>query len=401
MAIGISVLVHLIVFAVLLVWVRPLPPPAPPARPFNVQIVTLPPPPQLEPKREEARPEPTQPARKPPTPKVAQRQPLRPHPSPAAPRSPPASTPPRHSPLASDIPRAAPDLVPHDVPGGILIPPPEAPSGGHLLRNDGKQHPTPEEIAREDAHARGNVQAWTGEDLARSRVADGSVDGFFSDLRHALEAAAKHPPPFKQKPGLTYQQSWNRDATAFGKTGALAAGNIPKGEMRDFMNHHDPIPEPGTNAELIQNGLAGTAMRRHASEQTAPGGLLAVVEVRQTHSGKVEAVSLRKSSGDPNFDAFVLASARKGAQKAPPMPDHGAGIHPEGTRSVWSFRGKVVFTKSVEQLKKEGKSTAGIAARAATSLLAGGLGFDEVTGEVDMEDGTPTYRVKVALLAVY
>lgn len=304
--------------------------------------------------------------------------------------------------LAADVPRAAPDLVPHQLPGGILLPPQEAPRGGHLLRNDGKQHPTPEEIAQQDAHARGKVQAWTGEDLARSRVADGSVDGFFSDLRHALEAAARHPPPFRQKPGLSYGQSWQHDASAFGRDGTLAAGNIPKGEMRDFMNHHAPVPEPGTNAELIQNGLAGTALRRHASEQTARGALVAVVEVRQTHSGKVEAITLRKGSGDPRFDAFVVASARKGAQEAPAMPERGAGIHPEGTRSVWSFRGKVVFTKSAKQLKKEGKSTAGIAARAAASLLTGaGLGFDETTGEVDMADGTPTYQVKVALLAVY
>jgi hypothetical protein len=115
----------------------------------------------------------------------------------------------------------------------------------------------------------------------------------------------------------------------------------------------------------------------------------------------VEAVTLRKGSGDPVFDAFVLASARAGAQKAPAMPARGAGIHPDGTRSVWSFQGKVVFTKSAKQLKQEGKSAAGIAARAAASLVGGGLGFDETTGEVDMADGTPTYRVKVALLAVY
>jgi hypothetical protein len=245
------------------------------------------------------------------------------------------------------------------------------------------------------------VQAWAGEDLARSRVADGSVDGFFSDLRHALEAAAEHPPPFKQKPGLTGGQAWHHDASAFGKDGTLAAGNIPTGEMRDFMNHHDPIPAPGSNAELIQNGLSGTAVRRTMSEESARGALIAVVEVRQSHSGKVEAVTLRKGSGDPGFDAFVLASARKGAQQAPAMPPQGAGIHPEGTRSVWSFRGRVVFTKSAKQLKKEGKSTAGIAARAAASLVSGGLGFDEVSGELDMADGTPTYQVKVALLAVY
>lgn len=402
-AVGVSVGVHGALFVALALWVHAPPVPPPPPRPFNVQIVELPPLPPPKPAAPASAPASAPPAHHPKPAATAKATPRPPPPRPAASPSVP-SAPSAHpsAPLAADVPRAAPILIPHDVPGGIPIP--QAPGGtqGHLIRNDEKQHPTPEEIAQQDAHARANVQTWVSDDLARARVADGSVDTFFSDLRHAFEAAAKNPPPFKPKQGLLdYRQSWQRDAEEFGKDGTLAAGSIPTGEMRDFENHHDPIPEPGTNAERIMNGLAGTDLRAHASEQVAGGALVAVVEIRQAHDGKVQEVSLRKGSGDPRFDAFVLASARSGAQKAPTMPDHGAGIHPTGTRSVWAFQGTLVFKKSVRQLKKEGKSAAGIAARTVTSLLGGGLGFDETRGELDIADGTPSYRIKVALLAVY
>lgn|GEM_PF-327316 len=410
-AIGLSVLAHLALFAFLIFWVPPPPKPAPPPpRPFTVQIVDLPPLPPLRhtPSAAAHPPVPASPKEAAPRPRVAQR--------PAPPTAAPAHRTPPHpgkrptspstgasSPkLAADAPRAAPILVPHDIPGGIPVPQGSGSTGGHLIHNDGKTHPTPEEVAQEDAHARGNVQAWVSDDLARARVRVGSVDGYFSDLRHAFEAAAKDPPPFTPKEGmLSYGQSWQRDAQAFGKDGTLQAGRIPTGEMRDFENHHHPIPEPGTNAERIMNGLAGTEMRAHASDGATGGGRVTVVEIRQARDGKVEAVTLRKGSGDPRFDAFVLASAREGAQKAKAMPDHGAGIHPNGTRSVWAFVGTLVFRKSTSQLKKEGKSTAAIAGRAVTSLLGGGLGFDETSGVLEVADGTPTYQVHAKLLAVY
>lgn len=316
-----------------------------------------------------------------------------------APAPPPSSEQPK---VTLDVPHAVPQLVPHEVPGGIPLPEGNGSSGGHLTRNDGKTAPTQEEIAQQDAAARDRVQGFANDVFARTRVTNGLVDGFFADLGQALEAAVKDPPPFALKSGPSYARTWQRDAEQFGKTGALEAGRIPQGEMRDFENHHDPIPEPGTNAELIQNGLAGTALRRHTSEEAAEGGgLVAVVELRQARDGKVEQVALRRSSGNKRFDAFVLDSARKGAQNAPPLPDQGAGIHAEGTRSVWAFKGSVVYVKSTSQLKKEGKSTAGVVARSALSLLTGGLGFDENKGELDVEDSTPSFRVKVALLAVY
>jgi hypothetical protein len=141
-------------------------------------------------------------------------------------------------------------------------------------------------------------------------------------------------------------------------------------------------------------------LRQHASAGTVGGGLVAIVEVRQRRGGLPPQVVLRQSSRDKKFDAFVLKAAREGAAHAPPMPSRGGGIHPEGTRSVWSYTGLVTHRKSAKQLKKEGKSSAEIAARSALSLL-GGLGFDETKGDLYVEDGTPAYQVKVALLAVY
>ena len=75
------------------------------------------------------------------------------------------------------------------------------------------------------------------------------------------------------------------------------------------------------------------------------------------------------------------------------------GIHPEGLRSTWSFQGRVVYKRKLQEMDplRDGWYVA--------LLAAGGLAtgtFEETTGEVEIPDfRNPQFKLTVKLLKVY
>src|SRR5207253_3169662 len=80
----------------------------------------------------------------------------------------------------------------------------------------------------------------------------------------------------------------------------------------------------------------GRALPMYMVDVTAPVlALAAVVEVDQAGDGRLRALALLESSGDPTFDAWALDRLRGTIAELSPPPDAGSGIHPEGLKTRW------------------------------------------------------------------
>ena len=115
--------------------------------------------------------------------------------------------------------------------------------------------------------------------------------------------------------------------------------------------------------------------------------------------GKLLELTLTRPSGNAAFDAHVLRRAPEAVTTLRPPPEQGIGIHPEGLRSTWSFQGRVVYKRKLQEMDplRDGWYVA--------LLAAGGLAtgtFEETTGEVEIPDfRNPQFKLTVKLLKVY
>jgi len=262
----------------------------------------------------------------------------------------------------------------------------EGGGGGHTLHNDPREFPDAEAVRAEtEARVQGRVQGMLQDDLADLRVADGAVDGYFHDLKDALEKSVAHPPPFFSGNGLAVAlkpllSSWQQRAAEYG-----ASGN--------------PYASAGATSGASPNERASRAMDDAAAfrERLESAQLLAVVELRQAADGRLQGLLLLQPSGNKEFDRYVMASAPQALDLLAAPPDAGAGIHGDGMRTQWAFEGKVVMRRKVKDLDSSYLANLPLAL-----LGAAGGSFEETTGEVWVADlAHPQFTCAVKLLRVY
>lgn len=316
-------------------------------------------------------------------------------------------------PPAADVPKA--DLPPPQVltwTPRLDGPPPPAETHGHLIHNRPEELPDPAVVAeyqREEAHAK--VQGFLEGGFASQRVDNGLVSTWFTDLHHQLAKSIEHPPMFVEPFSLDHLDRWAKqhselDLTAFkaaaqnyGATGTpyLTPEAMPAGELPSSLQRE--LDRGSTQAREFAQTLQVGARLRDFGNGKMGAELTAVVELRQGPSGALLSSLLLQSSGNKLFDSWVMGQAIEGVGLTPPPPDAGLGIHPDGMRSVWAFAGKVVYKRSMQELKLKDDWWY-LAAALATSALTGN--FEETTGKVEYIDlRHPSFECRVSLLQVY
>lgn len=330
-------------------------------------------------------------------------------PSERAPAAKPATpaTPEAHAPSTPPVASAPRELHLLPNPAPFLAQGPSAgeESHGHTTHNSPDELPDPQAVAEVQAQeAKRKVDGWIGDELASARVENGLVDSYFSDMHRELQKQTEKLPV--EKEGNIVQQmvkSWLSAGQNYGKSGnpygpgmgpdPHVKGGIPTALEQQAERFR------GSSAEKFQQQLEMGARLREFADGRFGGVLTAVVEIRQDPRGKLLSALLVESSGNKQFDNFVIQRAPIAIEKVPPAPEKGAGIHPDGIRSTWAFEGRITYKKSAKKLNLADDGWYLLGA-GALGLLSGT--FDEVNGTMDVVDlRNPEFTCKVRLLKVY
>jgi TonB C terminal len=243
--------------------------------------------------------------------------------APASPMAPPTAR--ANGPRVDDAPRVAVDLFPEGalalaVPAPPSVEPPDAGTPAQVI------------AAR--------IQDWRLGNLAEQRVATG-VDSYFSTLAHALrDGLGAAPPPGAARDGTpSAGQRWIQ-----GWLAALAAAegpaDTPRGERLPTAAERDLGGREGDTLRRLLGPMAPTQESLVAPFQLFRKTQLppaAVLRLEQDAEGHLVRATLVASSGDAAFDAWVQHAAQLALAAVPRPPDHGAGLHANGTRSDWAF----------------------------------------------------------------
>jgi hypothetical protein len=230
----------------------------------------------------------------------------------------------RAGPGLPDAPRAPLDLFPEGALAAATPPAPEPPDAG-----------SPAEILT------ARVQGWRLDSLAEHRVAMG-VDSYFSTLAHALrDNLGQAPPPGSghdtPNTGQRLLQGWLSNlAEAEKPPEAPPTERGPTPTQHDMGGRESDMVHQllGPMAPTQDSLMAPLELMKRALAQAPPAAVLRLVQDAQGH---LVAVELIASSGDASFDAWVKRSAALALAAVPRPPGHGAGLHPDGTRSDWAF----------------------------------------------------------------
>ncbi len=296
-------------------------------------------------------------------------------------------------------------LVPRE--SAVALPAPEEPeSKGQTVHNRPEELPDPEAmLAFEAERVHDRVDGWAQKTLARTRVENGVVPYYFHDLRHRLEKLTSEPPPFAEPFGLKSLpehgkqaiNGWSTAAKAYGKTGA--AYQAPDGYKELHGVAKSELEKGGTQAMRFNATVSAGEHLREFGNGRMGEELIAVVEVKQGSNGALVDLSLLQPSSSVRFDAWVMQQAPKAVDGRVSPPDAGVGIHADGMRSVWAFKGRVTYKRDLKDAKllEDGWY---VGLMAIPGLLTGN--FDEVTGKVEYIDlRHPRYECSVQLLEVY
>lgn len=418
---GLSLVLHVCVLAVVLRSV-PVPPPQPPrasTKPLELtRLVWL----EHTPSAPTAAP--TLPPRV--EPKPASSGPARAAPPATTPRTAPSTPKP-----------AAPSPGDGDSPRAITL----TPSGTFALPGDGAGvsepahgvtlHPgdlpgADELLAEEHERVSARVGTLLHKGLAAARVRGGLPDPSYGVLGAELRKATDDVPRFidtnspKEVLGAL-MESWGAGAARYGRTGAPY--DEPEGRLESLERPSalaSAAASGNPDALAMASFLSAGARLQEFADGRAGLELYALVEIRQQPSGALDSVELIRPSGLRPFDAWVTDKAREVGVAF--TFDSGARLHP--LRSVWRFDGIIKYRRKLKLRELDGRAVVGMMTMAALSALSGighvqkpppgeagperDLGprmpafvgrFDELTGEMDMVDLTnPTYDCKVTLL---
>jgi hypothetical protein len=270
---------------------------------------------------------------------------------------------------------------------------PQPAPGGHTTQGSGDERRDP---AAEAALVKKRVDGFLHDELATRRVESGLVDSYFGTMRREMETAAQNPPAFDPQLVRNFVKSWASAAEAYGTNRAAA-------ESTGHIDSISPLgrakqEQPGGHLDSLSRTYdQGAALRSFAEGRQS--SLMAIVEIHQSAKGKVQGTLLLQSSGNSAFDAHVITSAPMAIAGLADPPASGAGIHPEGIRSTWSFEGRVVYQKKLRDIDLK-KDWWYYAVTAPLALVTGS--FDETTGDIYTTDfRNPKFACKVKLLRVY
>jgi hypothetical protein len=258
---------------------------------------------------------------------------------------------------------AEPDF-PVDAPKALVLEAPSRkfanPSPGERVGTGGETilgEPVAEAPAIREKRAQQAIDGWVEDDKASQRVEEGLVDSYFADIGKSIEGAfkdgEKHAKSSNGKGAMaakSFLEGYASSASHYGSTGNP---NAPAGDMQDMQQRYGLLPpSPGPDSsrgEMDPRGpsAAGMASLLNFADGSSGGGLVAVVELRQTKTGQVIELSLKHGSGDAQFDKWVLASVPEGLAKADPPPTEGAGIHEKGLHTLWAFQGHISYMRKV------------------------------------------------------
>lgn len=299
----------------------------------------------------------------------------------------------------------------------------ESQSRGRTIRNGEGEAPDAEALAEVNAEkARRKVQGFAIDALAAARVRGGIVDGYFGDMKKALQRTTENPPKFTE--GATFVHDLLEAWSAGGSQYALTGNPYGEGKMAEgsaVRDANDPLQQR-MNARIGGGGSAldgdpesdflnkqqAAARLREFADGRFGKGIIALVEIRQQRDGALEGVALVQSSGNRLFDKHVLTTAPLAIARLEAAPGQGQGIHTDGIRTLWAFEGRIVFKRKVKPEELGVKEWAGIAGQQALSALTNGWvpgstgTFDETTGEMEIVDLTnPRFTCTPRLLRIY
>lgn len=313
------------------------------------------------------------------------------------------------------VAEGAPDPQPSSPRSAFLVPresavklpvPEEQESKGKTTHNRPEELPDPAAVLAYEAEVvQKRVDGWVHRTLAKSRVDNGVISYYFHDLRHRLEKVTEEPPPFIEPFGLKSLpehgkqavSAWETAAARYGKTGS--AYDEPAGYKELHGVAKSEAEKGGKQAREFAQKMEMGARLRDFGDGKMGEELIAIVQLKQGSNGALADLSLLQPSSSIRFDAWVMAQAPKALDGLVDPPDSGVGIHAEGMRSVWAFKGRVTYKRKLEDAKllEDGWY---VGLMAIPGLLTGN--FDEVTGTVEYVDlRYPRYECKVQLLEVY
>ena len=277
-------------------------------------------------------------------------------------------------------------------------PAPGSEPGGHTIQGPGDDNPDPAAVAAINAaRVKVRVDGFLNDQLAARRVESGVVDGYFGDMRKELEKAAQNPPAFDPQLARNFFKSWASAAQAYGASGTVPTESAAPIESISPLGRAKQDQPGGQLDTLSRTFDQGAAMRGLAAGQQS--SLVAIIEIQQSAKGKVQGTLLLQSSGNSAFDAHVIRSAPMAIEGLADPPATGAGIHPEGIRSAWSFEGRVIYQKKLRDVDLK-KDWWYYAVTAPLALVTGS--FEETTGDIYTTDfRNPKFVCRVKLLRVY
>jgi hypothetical protein len=257
-------------------------------------------------------------------------------------------------------------------------------------------------LAEERARVGGRVARFVEDQQAHIRVANGLIDPYFSRLREALEKGLDGAPVFEGTSVLSgAAHSWSGQAERFGATGNPGTGPAPAAPT---VSEQLAGLQPHARDKGMEAAVESLRLRAQAGEEIqklAGGGgnrLVVTLELLQAPDGTPREVKLVSRSGNPAYDAYVLAAVPGSLAKLAPPPEGARGVRLDGIHTLWEVEGRVVYLRKLKDL--EGQDAWYMAAAAAAGVLAGR--FEETTGEIEVVDfRNPRFVLKPRLLRVY
>jgi len=265
--------------------------------------------------------------------------------------------------------------------------------------------PAPESAQARAERARTTVGNWLADGAAEDRVDEGLVDDYYHSIGKSVEAAfadtEKHVRVKRGKGAVGAESAllaWADSASRYAATGSPTDRSPDLEDMRARygLGPSSVGPDPGVNEQQRRVGSSGSLLPFFDGSS---GGLVVIVELRQQGDGKLIDVAIKRPSTDPDFDAWVLAEIPAGLATLPPPPAFGAGLHKEGLRSLWAFKGTVSYMRKVDDIKM--KDDWWYLPAAAALAMVGGH-FDLGNSNPEMIDlRHPHFVVSAKLLRVY
>ncbi|HZH02221.1 MAG TPA: hypothetical protein VEY30_00470, partial [Myxococcaceae bacterium] len=197
------------------------------------------------------------------------------------------------------------------------------------------------------------VQGWAEDTLAQARAQKGLAHPYLANLRETFKeqlGVPNGPTPRDLGVGSAVKEmarNYRTAVQAFGRNGTPdlpPPGHAPtQSEVLAELYRDDP------NGALPLRMLVAAEELAHALRGSRP--LLSLtLELRQDRRGAILGAAVTESSGNPHFDAFVLAVGRTAPQALPEPPAD--AFRSDVLRSIWQVEGWLRNSRNGPQAMK-------------------------------------------------